>query len=138
MTAREQECPIAIRAYRWNPPESIRFFLTISVTGAVNEAMLRMYAAEILKRIVKHTAAKQTSVYIGTGAFQLLVKFRLRRFQEFRKLFDVFKQACDYIRVGDSVLNSQTFVELDERGVFESDDGSIVSDLVRRIEADDT
>lgn len=119
------------------PAESIRFFLTVSVGGSVNEAMLRMYATEILKQLLKQTKAEQTSVYIGAGAFHLLVKFRLQRFQDFRKIFEVFKATCDYVRVGDSVLNSQTFVELDDRGIFESDDGSIVSDLVGRIETDD-
>jgi serine/threonine protein kinase len=121
------------------PPESIRFFLTISVSGSsVNEAMLRMYAGEIRKHLEQQTEAKQISVYIGAGAFQLLVKFRLNRFQDFRKIFEVFKKTCEYIRVGDSVLNSQTFVELDEKGIFESDDGSIVSDLVRRIDPDES
>ncbi len=118
-------------------PESIRFFLTISVGGSFNDAMLRMYADEIRKHLTQQTAAEQISVYIGTGAFQLLVKFRLERFQEFRKIFDVFKKTCEYVRVGDSVLNSQTFVELDERGIFESDDGSIISDLVKRLDPDD-
>jgi serine/threonine protein kinase len=118
-------------------PESIRFFLTVFVAGSINDAMLRMYATEILKRLVKHTAAEQTSVYIGSGAFHLLIKFRLRRFQDFRRIFEVFKETCDYVRVGDSVLNSQTFVELDESGIFESDDGSIINDLVRRLETED-
>lgn len=120
------------------PPESIRFFLTVSVSGtSVNEAVLRMYAGEIRKHLEQpQTKAEQTSVYIGSGGFQLLVKFRLQRFQDFREIFEVFKKTCEYIRVGDSVLNSQTFVELDERGVFESDDGSIVSDLVKRLDPD--
>jgi serine/threonine protein kinase len=116
------------------PPDSIRFFLTIAVSGSVNDAMLRMYSGEIRKHLEQHTAAEQISVYIGSGAFQILVKFRLKRFQDFRKIFEVFKETCEYVRVGDSVLNSQTFVELDERGIFESDDGSIVSDLVKRID----
>jgi serine/threonine protein kinase len=119
------------------PSDSIRFFLTISVAGSINGALLRMYSSEILKQLIKRTSAKQTSVYIGTGAFQLLLKFRLMRFQDFRHIFGVFRETCEYVRVGDSVLNSQTFVELDERGLFESDDGSIVNDLVRRIEPDE-
>ena len=120
------------------PVESIRFFLTITVGGSsVNDAMLRMYADEIRKHLEQQTAAEQVSVYIGSGAFRLLVKFRLMRFQDFRKIFEVFKKTCEYIRVGDSVLNSQTYVELDERGIFESDDGSIINDLVRRIDPDE-
>ena len=118
-------------------PDSVRFFLTINVTGAVNEAMLRMYADEIKRKLANETNAKEVSLYRGSGHFQLLAKFRLQRFQDFRSLYETFQSACEYVRVGDSVINAQTYVELDEQGVVESDDGSIVGDLVHRIDGEE-
>ena len=117
-------------------PESILFFLTIHVSGSPNEALLEMYAFHIKRRLATETAAKDISIYRGGGSFHLLAKFRLKKFQEFRALYEAFPNACNYVRQGDSSITSQTYVELDERGVIESDDGSIVGDLVHRLDGD--
>jgi len=113
---------------------STHFFLAISVGGTVNDAMLKMYAGEMKRHLETESAAMNVNFYRGSGNFQLLADFRLLKFQDFRPLYEVFLRTCEVIRMPDSQINAQTYIELDTGGVPSSDDGSIIGDLLSRMD----
>ena len=69
------------------------------------------------------------SLYQGEGDFNLLIKFRLKKFEDLRQVYDVFLATSAAVRLGDTPLTSQTYVEMDRTGFIESDDGSIIAQI---------
>jgi serine/threonine protein kinase len=105
----------------------IRFFLTIHAGSRPSEFLLKSYAREFADAF-SNSPARQLSIYQGTGDFSLLVKFRLAKFEDFVKVYDIYQATSSIVRLGEP-LTSQTYVEMDQRSLIESDDGSIIAQV---------
>lgn len=107
----------------------LRFFLTVHTGEQAPQGLLRAFAREFSAALKEQGIAQSVSIYIGEGSFGLLIKFRLQRFEQFREVVDIFQLTSQELRTGNTVLRSQTFLELDEKGIVESDDGSIIAEV---------
>ena len=109
----------------------LRFFLTVQLNNEFRPRTLQMFAREFVAALEAETRAKAVSHYLGTGDFHLLLKLRLARFEELRDVLRVFEETSDDLPAQDVSSRSQTFVEVDQEGLIESDDGSIIAELNR-------
>lgn len=114
----------------------IRFFLMINTGTDGDGFLLPAYAQGFAREIATVSGVRALSVYEGSGDFQLLIKFRLQRFEQFSSVFSRFLKARAVIQRSRALITSRTFIELplaEDDGVFtrliESDDGNIVRDV---------
>lgn len=102
----------------------IRFFITIKSSDRIGEwqreSLADHFAHELRPRV------KHLSVYKREGDYCLLLKFRVDVFGRLKGVIDALLACCSKARTERIIASFSTFVEVDERGVIESDDGSIV------------
>jgi hypothetical protein len=104
----------------------VRFFIAVNSSnrddfhvGACKDGLFR-----VLDRLDE---VKHLSMYVGEGDYQILIKFRLASFLEYRGVFE--KLLDESATMTGMNLTFQSFVELDETGYFESDDGPLQAEL---------
>jgi serine/threonine protein kinase len=104
----------------------VRFFVAVNLssTGRFHIGACK----DSLFRVLDHLEeVKHLSMYVGDGDLQILIKFRLVSFLDYRGVFEKLLEASAGM-IGLNVT-FQSFVELDQRGYLESDDGPLQEEL---------
>lgn len=109
---------------------SLRLFLTVNVGDRTEPFLISAYAKEFAKQLNLSEAAS-ISVYEGDGDFQILIKFRLKRFEQFSGVYESFLTTKALIQRSDSLITSRTFIEFAGIPPIESDDGIIISEVCK-------
>ena len=109
----------------------LRFFLTIHTSEPIHPELGEAYAHKFRSRLQKQGFAQMISMYAGDGAFALLIKFCLERFELFREVINLIQATSRGLGNGSVFMSTQTFLEVDEHGYIESDDGSIIAEVNR-------
>jgi serine/threonine protein kinase len=115
----------------------LRFFLVINAGTRADRFLINAYANEFAKALEHCPGLSSLSVYEGDGDFQILIKFRLRKFEQFTKVFDAFLSTKAIVQRNESLINSSTFIEFardPSEGAdtaIESDDGSILTEAAQ-------
>lgn len=125
---REKGFIIGTMTGRESRSNRLRFFLTVNVGARTEPFLVSAYASEFRNRLLSSKLASSVSIYVGDGDFQILVKFRLRKFEQFSLVYDTFLTTKALVQRNDSLITSQTFVEFGAPQM-ESDDGMILAEI---------
>lgn len=116
-----------------NDPDSkkLRFFLTLNAGARTGSFLISAYATEFARSLQETKEASSVSVYEGEGDFQILIKFRLKKFEDFNKVFDRFLTTKALIQRNDSLITMRTFIEFGDLVANKSDDGTIMAEAAK-------
>ena len=118
----------------------LRVFLTIQASEQMGEVTKKACARELSDQLRVNSPSNLSglSVYHGDGPFQILVKFRLKSFEDLGPVYDRYLDIAAFLRTEHIMLSSQTYVELvrlrevgTNPSLPRSDDGRIMLELAR-------
>lgn len=115
--------------------DKVRFFVVVDAKNKITDfySDLLYRGFKDIMQTIKPTP-KQLSVYSGNGDFRYLMKFRLGKFHDYILICDELIKHMSRAQE-DAKLSMQTYVEFDRVPFVESDDGSVVREVSKYVDA---